>query len=65
MVTEEAPLGPRGAYGKTKLEAERVCQQAAGGGLDVVIVRAFQHAGPRQLPKFMLPEWAQQFADSG
>jgi GDP-4-dehydro-6-deoxy-D-mannose reductase len=33
--------------------------------LDVVIARAFQHAGPRQLPKFMLPEWAEQFARPG
>ncbi len=65
FVTEEAPLGPRGAYGKSKLEAERICERAAAEGLDVVIVRAFQHSGPRQLPKFMLPEWAQQFAIPG
>ncbi len=65
VVTEEAVLGPSGAYGKTKLAAERVCQQAAAGGLDVVIARAFQHGGPGQLPKFMLPEWAQQFATPG
>ncbi len=62
VVTEDAPLGPTGAYGKTKWQAEQVCLQAIEDGLDVVIVRAFQHVGPRQLPKFMLPEWAQQFA---
>ncbi len=62
LVTEDAPLEPRGAYGKTKLAAEQLCRQAAADGLDVVVVRAFQHTGPRQLPKFILPEWAQQFA---
>jgi len=31
-------------------------------GLDVVIVRAFQHTGPRQNPRMMLPEWVSQFA---
>ncbi len=65
LVTEEAALGPSGAYGKTKLAAERICQEAAASGLEVIIARAFQHAGPRQLPKFMLPEWAQQFAAPG
>ncbi len=62
VVTETSPLGPTGAYGKTKLQAEQVCRQAIDDGLDVVVARAFQHAGPRQLPKFMLPEWAEQFA---
>jgi GDP-4-dehydro-6-deoxy-D-mannose reductase len=62
VVSEDAPLGPTGAYGKTKLQAEEVCRQAAQAGADVIVARAFQHAGPRQLPMFMLPEWAEQFA---
>ena len=64
-VDEHAPLGPINAYGTTKLQAEERCLRAARQGLDVVIVRAFQHSGPRQLPKFMLPEWAEQFACPG
>ncbi len=63
-VTENAPVGPTGAYGVTKLQAERLCWEAADGGLEVIVARAFQHAGPRQLPKFMLPEWAVQFVRS-
>ena len=63
-VTENAPLGPTGAYGVTKLQAEQLCWEAVDGGLEVIVARAFQHAGPRQLPKFMLPEWAVQFVRS-
>lgn len=64
VVSEDSPVGPTGSYGKTKLQAEHVCQQAVADGMDIVIARAFQHSGPRQLPKFMLPEWARQFATS-
>jgi GDP-4-dehydro-6-deoxy-D-mannose reductase len=35
----------------------------AADGVDVVIARAFSQTGPRQIPRFMLPEWASQFAD--
>jgi GDP-4-dehydro-6-deoxy-D-mannose reductase len=63
-VTEDAPVGPTGAYGVTKLQAERLCWEAVDNGLEVIVARAFQHAGPRQAPKFMLPEWAVQFVRS-
>ena len=56
-VAEDAPLGPTGAYGITKLRCEQLCREAVSRGLDVIVARAFQHAGPRQLAKFMLPEW--------
>lgn len=61
-VSEAAAVGPTRAYGKTKLQAEELCQRAVAEGMEVVVVRAFQHTGPRQLPKFMLPEWAEQLA---
>ncbi len=64
-VAEDAPLGPTGAYGITKLRGEQLCREAADQGLDVIVARAFQHAGPRQLPKFMLPEWVEQFVRPG
>ncbi|HEY3141232.1 MAG TPA: NAD-dependent epimerase/dehydratase family protein [Acidimicrobiales bacterium] len=38
-VTEDTPGRPREAYGKAKLEAERLCFDAADAGLDVSIVR--------------------------
>jgi nucleoside-diphosphate-sugar epimerase len=38
-VTEDTPGRPLEAYGKAKLEAEHLCQDAAAAGLDVSIVR--------------------------
>ncbi len=64
VVAETAPVGPRTAYGCTKLAGEDIVQAAvARGDCDAVIVRAFQHTGPRQGPRMMLPEWAKQFAE--
>ncbi|HWB08980.1 MAG TPA: NAD-dependent epimerase/dehydratase family protein [Pirellulales bacterium] len=60
---ESAPTDPQRAYGKTKLMAEEAVRRtAARRGVDTIIVRAFQHTGPRQEPRLMLPEWAAQFA---
>ncbi len=63
-LAEAAPLAPRSAYGKTKLEAETRVAAAHAAGLDTVTIRAFQHTGPRQSTQMMLPEWADQFARS-
>lgn len=58
---DDAPQ-PKNAYGKTKLLAEQAALEAVRNGADVVIARAFQHTGPRQGPRMMLPEWAAQLA---
>lgn len=64
VVREDAPLGPAGGYGKTKLAAEsELLRSVAENGLDGVIARAFQHAGPRQDPRLMLSEWCRQIID--
>lgn len=60
---EQAPLRPHRAYGKSKLIAENAVRHAGQQQpLDTIIVRAFQHTGPRQEPRLMLPEWAEQVA---
>lgn len=62
-VTENAPLGPSRSYGKTKLAAEKEVRDAATRmGCDAIIARAFQHTGPRQVPRLMLPQWIRQVA---
>lgn len=61
VVTETAATEPVGAYGKTKLAAERILLAAAEDPrFDIVIARAFQHTGPRQSPRMILPDWATQ-----
>ncbi len=66
-VDEDHPLAPRRAYGYTKLLAENEVRRAVGEGrCQAVIVRSFQHAGPRQNDRMMLSQWARQLAtDTG
>jgi len=65
-VAEDAPLGPVGAYGRTKLAAEEQVRTAQRDwGCDAIVVRAFQHAGPGQGPEMMLSQWARQLACPG
>jgi GDP-4-dehydro-6-deoxy-D-mannose reductase len=62
-VAENAPLGPLGGYGRTKRAAEEEVRRAVEEGrCEAVVARAFQHTGPRQSPRMMLPQWARQLA---
>lgn len=62
-VSESAALAPPNRYGDSKrLAEERVLAYSQLHGVDVIIARAFQHTGPRQIARFMVPEWCQQFA---
>jgi GDP-4-dehydro-6-deoxy-D-mannose reductase len=63
VVSETAPVNPESAYGKTKLAAESIVLQAVQSQqLEACIARSFQHTGPRQQARLMVPEWACQFA---
>jgi GDP-4-dehydro-6-deoxy-D-mannose reductase len=65
-IDETARLAPKRGYGRTKLAAEREIRRAVDEGrCDAVVARAFQHTGPRQSSRMMLPEWAEQFARGG
>jgi len=60
---EHARVAPATPYGVSKLAQELVARAAAGDdGLDVVIVRPFNHIGPGQGPGFFAPEFARQLA---
>ncbi len=58
---EDQPLGetrtlaPVSPYASSKAEAEGLALEAAAGGLDVVVVRPFNHVGPGQGPTFFVP----------
>jgi GDP-4-dehydro-6-deoxy-D-mannose reductase len=62
---EDQPLRPKNAYGMTKLLAELTVRDAVQAGCDAIIARAFQHTGPRQGARMMLPEWAAQLDAPG
>lgn len=63
VVSEEAVVKPASAYGKTKLAAEAIVLQAVHNQqLQACIARSFQHTGPRQAARLMVPEWACQFS---
>jgi GDP-4-dehydro-6-deoxy-D-mannose reductase len=65
-VSEDVPLAPANGYGQSKLIAERGLREfSRENGLDVIVVRAFQHTGPRQDARMMLPGWACQFSHDG
>jgi GDP-4-dehydro-6-deoxy-D-mannose reductase len=64
VVSESRPLNPDTGYGKTKLAAEQAAHRMAEAGLPVMIVRAFQQAGPGQPDRTMLGEWCRRLAET-
>jgi nucleoside-diphosphate-sugar epimerase len=56
--TAEHPTNPLGAYGRSKLEGERLCREAVGRGLDVTMLRPMSLFGPHMTGVFpLLFEW--------
>jgi nucleoside-diphosphate-sugar epimerase len=51
---EDAPLHPLGEYGRNKVEAERLASEAAGRGLQVVILRPPTVVGPTMVDRVLL-----------
>jgi len=63
-VTEEHPLRPNNPYGISKAAADHYCAYCARAfDLDIVRVRPFNHSGPGQDPRFVLPAFARQIAE--
>ncbi|MCX6834619.1 MAG: GDP-mannose 4,6-dehydratase [candidate division Zixibacteria bacterium] len=62
-LTETQPFEPISPYGISKAAAESVCRHYWHQyGVPVVIVRAFNHNGPRQTDDFAVPAFARQVA---
>ena len=62
-VTADTPLHPISPYGASKAAADLAAgQYRAAYGLHVLRVRAFNHVGPGQDPRFVLPNVARQIA---
>ena len=63
-VTEDTRPQPRSPYAVSKWAAEQLCLQAGRThGLDCVIARPFNHVGPGQSDRFVLPSLAGQIAE--
>jgi GDP-4-dehydro-6-deoxy-D-mannose reductase len=58
---EDAPLGPTGPYGVSKLAQEMLALRSAPAR--VVIARAFNHAGPGQSDAYVTSSFARQIAE--
>jgi GDP-4-dehydro-6-deoxy-D-mannose reductase len=63
-VSENCPLRPNNPYAASKAAVDLLgIEQYLAHGMDVVIVRPFNHAGPRQLPRYVLAGFAFQVAE--
>jgi GDP-4-dehydro-6-deoxy-D-mannose reductase len=59
--SESDPLSPLSPYAASKVAVEVIARQAMDAyGLDVILVRPFNHLGPGQAPHFVIPSFAQQ-----
>jgi GDP-4-dehydro-6-deoxy-D-mannose reductase len=62
-IAEDGSIAPGSPYALSKLAQEmRSLRGAVEDGLDVIVVRAFNHTGPRQTPAFAAPSFARQIA---
>jgi len=59
---EAAPLDPQNTYAAAKAAADLSIGQMAHDGLKAIRLRAFNHTGPRQTERFVVPAFAAQIA---
>lgn len=60
-LTENSPLRPRNPYAVSKVAAEALCYQwSQTEGMDIVMVRPFNHIGPTQSDQFVVSDFAKQ-----
>jgi GDP-4-dehydro-6-deoxy-D-mannose reductase len=62
-ITEETPLRPQSPYAVSKVTQDMLgLQYYLAYGIDVVRLRPFNHTGPGQSPRFVVPAFASQVA---
>lgn len=61
--SEETPVCCQNGYAQSKYQAEtEVLAATQARRIEGLVIRAFQHTGPRQTGELMLPEWLDQIA---
>ena len=60
--TEETPPAPLNPYAASKLAAELMLRDVLPSSSKLIIARAFNHTGPGQDERFVLPSFAAQIA---
>lgn len=63
-VTESAPLDLSAFYSLTKRQAEELAEFYGAREVPAIVVRPFNHTGPGQNPRFVLPSFARQIAEA-
>jgi len=66
-ITEESALitqDKTNEYVISKQKMENALQEYRGKGLDIIIVRPFNHSGPGQLPGFLIPDLGEQITEA-
>lgn len=62
-ITESRPVEPQNPYAISKVAQELFGELYVNAyGLDIVFVRSFNHIGPKQLPVFVVADFAKQVA---
>lgn len=60
--TEQSPVAPVSSYGRSKIAAEYYLKDLARENMRVVCLRLFNHIGPGQDSRFVVPSFAEQIA---
>ncbi len=61
-VGEDAPLQPMNVYARSKAAAEQVLADVLPAAARLIVARSFNHTGPGQDERFVLPSFAAQIA---
>jgi GDP-4-dehydro-6-deoxy-D-mannose reductase len=62
-ITEDFPLAPTNPYATSKAGIDLIAREYRRTfGVDVVVARPFNHAGPRQHPQFVVSDFGRHFA---
>ncbi|HLO14595.1 MAG TPA: GDP-mannose 4,6-dehydratase, partial [Anaerolineales bacterium] len=63
-VSEERPVKPNNPYSVSKVAAEALCYQwSQTGEYEIIMARPFNHIGPGQSERFVLPDFAKQIIE--